>query len=164
VETVIINRKEVSRKKENVIVLFQKIEKQMSTQTELRVYKIFHLIRFILNVFIFISALLFLLGGCFHRQLRSSKRQWLMFNLCISMIVFAIINSVFAMIPLAPTYLTGLAAHICTLQNFLEDVAQGQVAYSLLAFAIHQIGPNEWKNRSFLWFGYVSFKISREFV
>ncbi len=80
------------------------------------------------------------------------------------MIVFAIINSVFAMIPLAPTYLTGLAVQVCTLQNFLEDVAQGQVAYSLLAFAIHQIGPNEWKNRSFLWFGYVLFKISREFV
>jgi hypothetical protein len=69
------------------------------------------------------------------------------------MIVFSIINSVFSMLPLAPTYETVLAAEVCTLQNFLQDVAQGQVAYSLVAFCIHQIGPQEWRNRSYLWFG-----------
>jgi hypothetical protein len=61
-------------------------------------------------------------------------------------------NSVFAMLPLASTYITILAAQVCTLQHFLEDIAQGQVAYSLLAFFIHQIGPKEWRNRSCLWF------------
>jgi quinol-cytochrome oxidoreductase complex cytochrome b subunit len=127
----------------------------MSTNTEILVYQIFHIIRFILNVAIFFAALLFLLGGCFHNQLRSTKRQWLMFNLCIAMMIFAIINSVFAMLPLAPTYLTGLAVQVCTLQHFFEDVAQGQVAYSFVAFCIHQLGPQEWKNRSFIWFGYV---------
>jgi hypothetical protein len=125
----------------------------MSTETELVVYKAFHLIRFVLNVFIFFSALMFLLGGFLHHQLRSSKRQWMMFNVFISIIFFSIINSVFAMLPLAPTYLTGLAVQVCTLQHFLEDVVQGQVAYSLVALAIHQLGPREWKNRSLLWFG-----------
>jgi hypothetical protein len=84
-----------------------------------------------------------------------------MFNVFIAIIIFSIINSIFAMLPLAPTYLTGLAVQVCTLQHFLEDIVQGQVAYSLLAFAVHQIGPIEWKNRSFIWFGYVFyFKIS----
>jgi uncharacterized membrane protein len=124
----------------------------MATTTEL-IYLIFHLIRFIFSLAIFTSALLFLCGGCFHDQLRRSKRQWLMFNFCIAAIVFAIINAIFSMIPVAPTYILVLAAQLCTLQHFLEDVAQGQVAYSLVALAIHQTGPPEWKNRSYLWFG-----------
>ena len=125
----------------------------MATETELAVYKAFHLIRFILNVFIFFSAWIFLLGGLLHHQLRSSKQQWMMFNIFISIIFFSVINSVFAMLPLAPTYQTVLIIQDCTLQHFLEDVVQGQVAYSLVAFAIHQLGPREWKNRSFIWFG-----------
>jgi hypothetical protein len=127
----------------------------MTTATELLLYKIFHLLHFALDLSIFTAAILFILAGCCHDQLRSSKRQLHMFNICIAMIVFSIINSVFSMLPLAPTYVTVLAAQVCTLQNFLEDVAQGQVAYSLVAFCIHQIGPQEWRNRSFLWFGYV---------
>jgi uncharacterized membrane protein len=129
----------------------------MSTDTVKNVYISFQLIRFILSLCIFFAALIFLLGGYFHTQLRSSKRQWLIFNLCIAMMIFAIINSVFAMLTLAPTYQTILIIKVCTLQHYLEDVAQGQVAYSLVAFCVHQLGPQEWKNRSFIWFGYVLF-------
>ncbi|CAF1288863.1 unnamed protein product [Adineta steineri] len=57
------------------------------------------------------------------------------------------------MLPFAPTYTTVLIAQVCTLQHFFEDVAQGQVAYSLVVFCVHQNGPEEWKNRSYLWFG-----------
>ena len=124
-----------------------------STDTELLVYKIFHLIRFMFNIIIFLTTILFLLGGCCHQQLRSSKRQWFMFNICIAMIFFAIVNSVFAMLPLAPDYIPTVITKVCTLQHFLEDVVQGQVAYGLIAFGIHQLGPQEWKNRSFFWFG-----------
>lgn len=125
----------------------------MATNTEIVVYQIFHLIRFILNIINFFSALIFLLGGCFHYPLRSSKQQWCIFNISIGIMIFAIINAIFSMLPLAPTYITIIAIKICTLQHFLEDVAQGQVAYSLIAFGIHQIGPQEWKNRSLIWFG-----------
>ena len=131
----------------------------MATDTEKLVFLIFQFIRFLLNVNIFIAALLFLLIGCCHDRLRSSKRQWLMFNTCIAMMIFAIINSVFALLPLAPTYQTVLVGQVCTLQHFLEDVVQGQVAYSLLAFCIHQSGPQEWRNGSLIWFGYVFYKI-----
>jgi uncharacterized membrane protein len=125
----------------------------MSTDTEKLVYEIFHLIRLLLNFIIFVAALIFILSGCCHRQIRSSKRQWLMINICIAMIIFAIINSVFTMLPLAPTYLTGLAVQICTLQNYLGDVVQGQVAYSFVALCVHQIGAQEWRTRSLVWFG-----------
>ncbi|CAF2441629.1 unnamed protein product [Rotaria sp. Silwood2] len=57
------------------------------------------------------------------------------------------------MLPLAPTYQTTLAVQMCTLQHFLEDIAQGQVAYAFVIFCMHQIGPQEWRKRSFLWFG-----------
>ncbi len=43
---------------------------------------------------------------------------------------------VFAMLPLAPTYITVLATQVCTRQHFPEDVAEGQVAYSSVAFCI----------------------------
>ncbi len=119
--------------------------------------KAFHLILFLLNVIIFITALIFLLFACFHKEFRSSKRQWFIINIFIGIIIFSIINSIFTMLPLAPTYITDMLAQVCTLQNFLQDVAQGQVAYSLVAFCIHQSGPQQWRNRSFIWFGYVLF-------
>lgn len=129
----------------------------MATNTDILVYQIFHIIRLILNIFIFFVALIFLLGGCFHQQLRSSKQQWFTLNIFIGIIIFSIINAFFAIIPVAPSYATVIAAKVCTLQHFLEDVAHGQVAYSFVAFGIHQMGPQEWRNRSILWFGYVSF-------
>ena len=126
----------------------------MASDTEKQVYKIFHLVRFLLNVVLFFAALLLLLSGLRHRQIRTSKKQWLIFNLCLAIIVFATINSVFSMIPLAPTYLTRLVIDICTLQRFLEDVAQGQVAYAFIVLSLHRLGKEEWKRKSFLWFGY----------
>ncbi|CAF3638646.1 unnamed protein product [Rotaria sordida] len=57
------------------------------------------------------------------------------------------------MLPLAPTYQTILAVRVCTLEHFLEDIAQGQVAYSFVIFCMHQIGPQEWRKKSLLWFG-----------
>lgn len=132
----------------------------MNTDTETIVYMIFHFIRFILNVFIFIGSLLYLISGVLDQQMRLLKRQWHFFNISIGMICFAIINSVFSMLPLAPTYSTILIGEVCTLEHYFKDVVQGQVAYSLLAFAIHQLGPRYWRNESFIWFGYVLLIIS----
>ena len=125
----------------------------MNTDTETLIYMIFHFIRFILNLFIFIGSLLYLISGSLDQQIRASKRQWHFFNISIGMICFSIINSVFSMLPLAPTYLTILIGEVCTLEHYFEDVVQGQIAYSLLAFAIHQLGPRYWRNESFIWFG-----------
>ncbi len=78
-----------------------------------------------------------------------------MFSICIGMIIFTIIDSVFAMLSLASTYSIVLIIQFCTLQHYLIDIIQGQVAYSLLVYAIHRIGPQEWKNKIFIWFGYI---------
>ncbi len=80
-----------------------------------------------------------------------------MFSICIGTIIFVIIDSVFAMLPVAPTYSAVLIIQVCILQHYLLDVIQEQVAYSFVNFGIHQIGAQEWEKRSFIWFEYVAF-------
>ena len=125
----------------------------MSTETEKQIYKVLHFLRFLLDVLLFVGALLFLLSGLRHPPSRAAKKQWLIFNLALAILVFATINAVFSLIPLAPTYPLPLLLTLCTQQRFLEDLAQGQVAYALLAVHFHRLGAVEWKRKSFFWFG-----------